>query len=446
MSKAILVAGMHRSGTSATTGALRMCGVSLGSDLVPAAADNRLGYWENARAVAVHEQLLERLQRSWDDVRSLPHGWLESEAARDAAEQIEALVHHEFAGEPLWAVKDPRICRFLPLWKQVLNRIGIPVVVLMVARRPSEVAASIQKRNGWLPALGELLWQRHVFEAERHSRDLRRCVVTYDEMLANPRATMTRALDRLGIMSTSQKVSVVDSLERFINGDERHHCHDSSDVSSDTAAQAFGILSSIAMNNEGWSELSALSDAFEESASRDYRYVDALAESAWRLRNRVKESGEVIAEVRSQLNAQIAWSNQAVQREQELQADLARAREDLNAQIQWSNEAVERQQRLQEELALTHSSLMGQIQWADKAVERLQNLERELHARSDKLTLAESTNVCLRDELATAREELASARGELASILSSLSWKATTPIRAIARLVSAKSTHGFNGR
>lgn len=409
MSKAILVAGMHRSGTSATTGALRMCGISLGSDFVPAADDNRLGYWENAKAVAIHEQLLERLQRSWDDVRSLPHDWLESGAALDAARQIETLVREEFAGEPLWAVKDPRICRFLPLWKEVLGRMGIPIVVLIVARRPSEVAASIQKRNDWLPALGELLWLRHVFEAERDSRELQRCVVTYDDMIADPRGTMFRALGRLGITPSAE--SFGDAIERFISGDERHHSHESDEeLSADIAGKAFRLLSSIARDNEGWGAFSLLGDIFEARHAEDSRYVDALADSAWKLRRRNNESDEAIAEVRSSLNAQIAWSEQAVHREQELQAALAHAREDFNAQVQWSNEAIERQRRLEQELQMA-----------------------EFAHRSSEDELAS-----VRNELASTRKELASVREELASTLSSFSWKITVPIRLVERLVSRK--------
>lgn len=439
MSKAILVAGMHRSGTSATTGGLRMCGVSLGSELIPAAADNRLGYWENLRAVSIHERLLERLERSWDDVRELPRDWLQSDAARAAEAQIENLIRDEFSSEPLWAIKDPRICRFVPLWREVLARMGIPVVVLMVVRRPSEVAASIQKRNGWMPALSELLWLRHVFEAERHSRDLRRCVVTYDDILASPRETIFRALERLGV-ATAEVSSPIGDLESFISGEERHHAHAlESASSSGISEEAFDLLASIAKNNQGWDALSQLGDAFQTSSVASSRYIEALADSAWKLRQFDKESREATAAVTADLNAQIAWSEQAVLREQELQADLAHARENFNAQVQWSEEAVERRQRLEEELAQVRSDLLGQIRWSEEAVERRRELEQALVARTSELEATESANKSL-------SEELVAVRAKLAAIQSSLSWKLTAPVRAIERLCSPKSTDGFNSR
>src|SRR5579859_947853 len=217
MTTAILVAGMHRSGTSATAGALRMCGVDLEAELLAAGSDNRLGYWENAGAIAIHERLLAELGRGWDDVRALPIGWLSSDAARAADAGINELIESEFASATLWAVNDPRICRFLPLWKRVLSLRGIRMVTLIVARRPSEVAASIQTRNEWMPALSELLWMRHVFDAERDSRDVERCVITYDEMLASPREVMGRALGRLGVNLLHASPLPEDTLGRFVS-------------------------------------------------------------------------------------------------------------------------------------------------------------------------------------------------------------------------------------
>lgn len=385
MSTAILVAGMHRSGTSATTGALRMCGVGLGGELVPAAADNRLGYWENARAVAIHEQLLAELERSWDDVRALPAGWLDSAAAARATAGIEALIDAEFAAEPLWAVKDPRICRFLPLWKQVLARRGIETVVLMVGRRPSEVAASIQSRNSWMPALSELLWLRHVLEAERDSRDLKRCVVTYDEIIASPGDVMFRALERLGVALRADRSAVGGELEHFISRQERHHRHAEEAASQGgIAEQAFEALEHIARDNRGWEALSALTESFEADRAVHSVYVEALADAAWKLRKQERDAVEAAARLKSDLYAQIEWSEQAVLREAALQTRLAEGQADLNAQIQWSEQAVQREAALQLRLAESQAGLNAQIQWSNEMIAGREKLYEELaQVRSD---------------------------------------------------------------
>ena len=133
---ALLVLGMHRSGTSALPRVLDLVDVALGDDLMPAGPDNPLGFWEHHGIVSVHEALLAALDRRWDDPRPMPDGWLESDAANDAGKAIAAIVRRDFAGVRRWAVKDPRLCRLMPLWRRVLAELGIEPRVLLVSRHP----------------------------------------------------------------------------------------------------------------------------------------------------------------------------------------------------------------------------------------------------------------------------------------------------------------------
>src|SRR5690348_5945376 len=75
--RAILIVGMHRSGTSALTRVINLHGVPLGRQLLEAAFDNEAGFWENQAVVQLHERILEHLGSSWDDPRELPSGWLD---------------------------------------------------------------------------------------------------------------------------------------------------------------------------------------------------------------------------------------------------------------------------------------------------------------------------------------------------------------------------------
>ena len=67
--KAVLILGMHRSGTSAVTRVLNLLGVELGSHLMQPGKDNPSGFWEHQDVVAIHERLLEGLDMAWDDPR-----------------------------------------------------------------------------------------------------------------------------------------------------------------------------------------------------------------------------------------------------------------------------------------------------------------------------------------------------------------------------------------
>src|SRR5689334_11506011 len=67
-STAIIVLGMHRSGTSALAGTLHHLGVELGEHLMSASPDNQRGYWEHRDIVAVNHQLMAELGAAWDDI------------------------------------------------------------------------------------------------------------------------------------------------------------------------------------------------------------------------------------------------------------------------------------------------------------------------------------------------------------------------------------------
>ena len=61
---AILVCGMHRSGTSALTRLLNLLGASLPADLYPAGPGNELGHWEPADSGPLHDAMLSSWART----------------------------------------------------------------------------------------------------------------------------------------------------------------------------------------------------------------------------------------------------------------------------------------------------------------------------------------------------------------------------------------------
>ena len=74
---AVIVLGMHRSGTSALAGTLQRLGLDLGDGLMPANAENERGFFEHLEIVDIHDRLLATLDSSWDDPNSLEPGWVE---------------------------------------------------------------------------------------------------------------------------------------------------------------------------------------------------------------------------------------------------------------------------------------------------------------------------------------------------------------------------------
>ena len=219
----ILVLGMHRSGTSALAGALSFLGVEVGTDLVPPSKDNPRGYFENLTTVLAQEGLFEAFGYRWHDPRSLPADWLESEAAVGARAVLAAVVGDLFADTDLAAIKDPRSCRLVPLWRSVAKTAGVNLRTVLVLRHPDEVAASLHRRDGMSRTRAYLLWSRHILDAERETRALPRVLVRYEALLENWRSEMDRIGTALEISLPKVTKTVAADVDGFLDGSLRRH-------------------------------------------------------------------------------------------------------------------------------------------------------------------------------------------------------------------------------
>ena len=272
-SRAILVLGMHRSGTSAVTRVLNLLGVDLGASVLPPVAnDNDMGFWEHRDAFDTHERLLEGLGRSWHDVRDLPDGWLESPAAARARTEIGSLIGREFAGSPLWGVKDPRMCRLASIWLRALGDAGAQPGIVLVVRHPLEVVDSLHARNGWARAHSLLMWTQHLVEAERATRDAPRVLVTYDDVLADWSKTAARIEQALEVSWPRNPEDARADIEAFLDVGARHH---TLPVPADgglagvppIVAALYDACVALAGSRGTWAELGARAEEFRQVAA-----------------------------------------------------------------------------------------------------------------------------------------------------------------------------------
>lgn len=182
-STAVIVLGMHRSGTSALAGTLHHLGVDLGSRLMPASPDNPRGYWEHHEVVTANQRLMAELGYAWDDIRPLPPSFEHTEVALLAGRQLSAILVRDFSGVSLWGLKDPRLCRLLPLWIPLLAQLAVKPRFILALRDPVEVTASLGARDRMTAARAGVLWLRHVLDAERNTRGYPRTIVHYGQLV-----------------------------------------------------------------------------------------------------------------------------------------------------------------------------------------------------------------------------------------------------------------------
>ncbi len=188
----LVVLGMHRSGTSALTRVLNIAGAALPTMLIGASKGNEIGHWESDALVRYHDVMLKGLGSSWHDWQSLDLSSLSIERRLEIKQEIANIIASEFAQAPLFVVKDPRICRFAPLFIEALNEAGIGVRTILPFRNPLEVCQSLEKRDSMKRADAALLWVRHVLDAERASRNLNRAFVAYNHLLDDWKSTYNK--------------------------------------------------------------------------------------------------------------------------------------------------------------------------------------------------------------------------------------------------------------
>lgn len=147
----LVVAGFHRSGTSSVAQVLDSYGIPLGDDLMPGNEYNKFGYFESWPVVNFHDRVLQRNGSEWYRLLEQPieltadeETWIRDYAAKRDSEARD--------GEaPDWALKDPRMCRFVRQWKALVP--GLKFIV--VYRTPAETCQSINRRASLMLAKSE---------------------------------------------------------------------------------------------------------------------------------------------------------------------------------------------------------------------------------------------------------------------------------------------------
>ena len=266
--RAILVLGMHRSGTSAATRVVNLLGARLGDQLMPPAENNNeTGFWEHEGVVRIDNALLTALGREWHDLRPLPEGWVQGDAAKAARAALVETLGEQFHGEALWAVKDPRMCLLLPLWLDVLRELDVEPCILLVVRHPAEVAQSLQTRDG-LPLPQSLwLWLRYTVAAEYATRGLPRAVVSYPSLLEDWRGAMMRAAATMRIDWPNPMDAIGGGVDAFLNVGQRHHERAAADDADLPLAVRGMHAALLAAEHEGsaWVTVKRIADEYIEA-------------------------------------------------------------------------------------------------------------------------------------------------------------------------------------
>jgi hypothetical protein len=381
---AILVLGVHRSGTSSLARVMNLLGARLPEEVLGPGYGNPMGHWEPRRLMEINEEVLAAIGRSWNDPRPIPTSWFRSRDAYQFHERIIAELATSYGDAPLILIKEPRICRLAPLYLDALDALGIKPLVILPIRHPEEVIRSIQDRDGLDPRAVEFLWLRSLAEVEEVSRDCARVWTGFNQLLENWQTTLQSISDGLGLTWPTQPAEVFDEIAAFVRPRHRH---------------------------------------YRAAESRAHLQLSSLTMSAWRAAQRAlagdeSEAKRIFDEIRTTIS-DVDWLS--------------------SPQLECLEKALSRanERGLETERAY-HQELQGRDRRIAELETNLCELESKLLERTteggrlrEQTVWHQQQEEALRQQAESLRQQAESYRQQINSLRGSLCWRLTWPIRAL---------------
>src|SRR3569833_408228 len=137
-SRTLIIAGMHRSGTSLITNWLHHCGLQVGETLLGPDIGNKEGHFEDEEFLKMHEEIL------------VGNGLAPSGLVHDKQlqiyeyqlEKLKAIIGIKEKRFDQWGWKEPRTCLFLDTYRELLP----DAKYLIIIRDYESVVNSLLKR------------------------------------------------------------------------------------------------------------------------------------------------------------------------------------------------------------------------------------------------------------------------------------------------------------
>ena len=445
---AVLVLGMHRSGTSAAARIVSLLGADLPKHLMAPTEANAPGHWEPQPLVDLNDELLESASSRWDDVSRFPRDWYGSTSEPAFRTRAVSTLREEYGESRFFTLKDPRICRIVPFWLSALTDFEAAPSFVLTLRNPLEVAASLKARDGFPFAKGLLLWLRHTLDAEHHTRGHLRALLSYERLLDDWESEARRVSSQLQLSWPRLSNRTRAEVDRFLAEQHRHHDHSSRDLARHAAVRdwvtaAYGELRRArdAEDVIDTDALDAIRSALDEA---DAAYGPVLAgveldreEQGVRIAAQSGELERLGTEIAARdaelerIRHELAGRSSEVER---LQAELAGAaaeRDRLSAQVDdtsreleaRANEIASRDREVERlgtelaardaELEVRGSELEGFQQKLRTALERSDRLSKALEAERARLHARDAEMRSREQEVAAKAERLNASQDEV---------------------------------
>lgn len=211
----VFIVGSGRSGTSALTRVLSLCGCLLPHRILGGEKRQYKGFWEPIDALKLNMEFLHRQGIAWNPSISFQERDVNATEVENYIEQIQSFLSACPVG-PVLVIKDPRITELMEFWLEASRRSGFSAKVVIAVRHPQEVWASRNALSGssqggaiWVSLeASNIFWVKANLLAERHSRSLPRVFVEYSKLLTNWRVEIDRVAKALTINMNANEAAI----------------------------------------------------------------------------------------------------------------------------------------------------------------------------------------------------------------------------------------------
>lgn len=466
---AILVLGMHRSGTSAIARVLNLRGADLGRDLLPPKQDNERGFWENAAILALHERFLAGQHWHWHDLLIPGRHWQQGAPAREFVAGLPAVLKQQYGDSKLLLVKDPRLSLLAPLWIEVLSAQRLRPAFVITIRHPDEVAASLAERDGFSFARSRWLWLQHLVEAERATRGHLRVFVHYERLLTDWRGELQRIGKQLNVTWPLEPAGFDAAITQFIAPALRHHQgeSDASNVlpavvrrvyeracaaASDTVPTA-ATFDDVLTDFDEWMQLTA--PLYHDLTLRREQSDEQHALEIGRAREAFAAKEDEITQARSNIDAAAAQLEQARAAFAAKEVEVGTARNNidlLSAGLDQARATIAAKDGEIETARRNVDALTGEIETARRNIDALtgeiaqarRNIEAlaaDVQAKEEEIAAVRRSLAELQDALASKERDIAAARVNIGARIAEIDAARRNIDNLVAEIERARQAH-----
>ena len=421
----IVVLGMHRGGTSAMTRGLRAVGATFGENLLDPHEHNPKGFWEDKDILDLDMEMLQVIEQDWDHIAPLEASHVELLRRQGYFLRAVELLRTKTKNIPVFAFKDPRVAKLMPFWQEVFSHCQFNTRYLLAVRHPLSVVNSLVKRNNFRVERSYFLWLSQMLGALANTNGEKRILVDYDRLLLDPAKELTRIARSFALVVDQAELE--NFAANFLDQGLRHTCFALEDMELDTNCprlvsdvyrQLLEVASDrLALDDPSFQErLNQWTKEWQEFSAL-MRLADSVCDDNDTANLRLYQSEHAVSQQEARISSLQASLTEHEQRIISLQANLA----DRDAQLSQSNQSIEVSASTIAKLNQAVSGLHGQIDSLNQAVSERDGQIAGLHqAVVDRDT-----------QIANLHREVMDRDAFAASILSSTSWKLTSPCRTM---------------